>query len=113
MGTRYGRHRADDTYEYHDTEESLVASEQRESSDMRRGLFGLLGLVAGGVLTHLALVKLGVDWPKWLRFSLVIAGSGTLAWVLAMLADIIWSIILLLVGLTVVWLVASLIWKVV
>lgn len=51
MGTRFGRRAADGTYEYHDSKESLVAAERRDNSDARAGLFGLIGLLVGGVLT--------------------------------------------------------------
>jgi hypothetical protein len=97
MGTRFGRRAADGTYEYHDSKESLVAAERRDSSDARSGLFGLIGLLVGGVLTYIVLIKVGTDWPKWLRFGLVIAGAGGLAYVLAKFADLIWNIILSLV----------------
>lgn len=111
MGTRFGRRAADGTFEYHDSRESLVAAKRRESSDARSGLFGLIGLLVGGVLTYVALLKLGTDWPKWLRFGLVIAGAGGLAYVLAKFADLIWNIILSLVLLAVLWGIGSWIWK--
>lgn len=113
MATRFGRRAADGTYEYHDSKESLIAAEGRENSDTRAGLFGLIGLLVGGVLTYVALLKLGMAWPKWLRFGLVIVGSGTLAYVLAKFADIIWQIILTLVLLAVVWGIGSFIWSLV
>ena len=99
MGTRFGRRAADGTYEYHD------------SSDARAGLFGLIGLLVGGVLTYIVLIKVGTDWPKWLRFGLVIAGAGGLAYILAKFADLIWNIILSLVLLAVLWGLGSWLWK--
>lgn len=111
MGTRFGRRAADGTYEYHDSKESLVAAERRDNSDARSGLFGLIGLLVGGVLTYVALLKVGMDWPKWLRFGLVIAGGGGLAYVLAKFADLIWNIILSLVLLVVLWGIGSWLWK--
>ena len=112
MSTRFGRSAADGTYEYHDSKESLVASERRENSESRASLFGFIGLLIGGVLTYVALLKLGgMAWPKWLRFILVIAGGGTLAFVLARFANLIWNIILTIVLLLVVWGIGSLIWK--
>ena len=110
MTTRFGRRAADGTYEYHDSKESLIAAEGRENSDTRAFLFGLIGLLVGGVLTYVTLLKLGAAWPKWLRFGLVIAGGGGLAYVLARFADIIWQVILTLVLLAVVWGVGSFIW---
>lgn len=112
MSTRFGRRTADGTYEYHDSKESLVAAEHRENSESRAALFGFIGLLVGGVLTYVALLKLGgMAWPKWLRFVLVIAGGGTLAFVLARLANLIWNIILTIVLLLVVWGIGSMIWK--
>ncbi|MDF1486609.1 hypothetical protein PY257_15730 [Ramlibacter sp. H39-3-26] len=111
MATRFGRRAADGSFEYHDSKESLAASELRENSDARAGLFGLIGLLVGGVLTYVVLLKIGMDWPKWLRFGLVIAGGGTLAYVLAKFADLIWNIILTIVLLAVLWGIGSMIWK--
>ena len=110
MATRYGRRAADGTIEYHDTKEALVAAEGRENSDARAGLFGLIGLLVGGVLTYVVLLKYGGSWPKWLRFGLVITGGGSLAYVLAKFADIIWQIIMTLILLAVVWGIGSWIW---
>ncbi|MBU0915558.1 hypothetical protein [Aquabacterium parvum] len=111
MATRFGRRAADGTFEYHDSHESLVAAKRSENSDARAGLFGFIGLLIGGVLTHIALLKLGTDWPKWLRFGLVVVGAGGSAYVLAKLADLIWNIILTLVLLGVLYGIGSLIWK--
>lgn len=111
MSTRYGRRAADGTFEYHDSKESLAASEQRENREARSGLFGLIGLLVGGVLTYVALLKLGgMAWPKWLRFGLVIAGGGALAFVMSKFSELIWNIILSIVLLTVMWWLATLLW---
>ena len=111
MGTRFGRRTADGTFEYHDSHESLLAAKRSENSDARAGLFGFIGLLIGGVLTYIALLKLGTDWPKWLRFGLAIAGGGGLAYVLAKFADLIWNILLTLVLLAVLWGIGSWLWK--
>ncbi len=111
MGTRFGRRTADGTFEYHDSHESLLAAKRSENSDARAGLFGFIGLLIGGVLTYIALLKLGTDWPKWLRFGLVVVGAGGSAYVLAKLADLLWNIILMLVLLGVLYGIGSLIWK--
>ena len=79
----------------------------------RAGLFGFIGLLVGGVLAYVVLLKLGTDWPKWLRFGLVVVGAGGAAYVLAKLADLIWSIILTLVLLGILYGIGSWIWKVV
>jgi hypothetical protein len=52
LSTRFGRRAADGTFEYHGSKESLIASQRREASETRSGLFGLIGLLVGGVLTY-------------------------------------------------------------
>jgi hypothetical protein len=111
METRFGRRAADGTYEYHDSKESLVSAQQRESSDARTGMFGFIGLLVGGVLTYMVLSKIGPDWPKWLRFCLVISGGCGLAYVLTKFADLIWNIILRLMMLAVICSIGSCIWQ--
>jgi Kef-type K+ transport system membrane component KefB len=111
MGTRFGRRAADGIFELHDSKESLAAAERRDNSDVRASLFGLIGLLVGGVLTYVAVLKFGMDWPKWLRFGLVIAGGGGLAYVLAKFADLLWEIILSFVLLAIVWGVGSWLWR--
>lgn len=112
MSTRFGRRAADGTFEYHGSKESLIAAQRREASESRAGLFGLIGLLVGGVLTYVALLKVGADWPKWLRFGLVITGGGGLAYILAKFADLIWGILMSLLLLAVLWGVGSWIWSV-
>lgn len=107
MSTRFGRRAADGTFEYHGSKESLIAAQRRENSETRSGLFGLIGLLIGGVLTYVALLKFGAEWPKWLRFGLVIAGGGGLAYILAKFADIIWGILMSLLLLAILWGVGS------
>lgn len=111
MGTRYGRRSADGNFEYHDSEASLRAAEQKENSDSRSFFFGLIGLIAGGVLSYLLIHHYGgADLPKLLRFAIVIGGGIGLAWLLARLADIIWFTIVSVLALTVLWLIGSAIW---
>lgn len=63
------------------------------------------------MLTYLVLMKVGTDWPRWLRFGLVVVGAGGLAYVLAKLADLIWNVILTLVLLGVLYGICLLIWN--
>lgn len=111
MGTRFGRRAADGTFEYHDSKDSLVEAERRENSDARGTLFGLIGLLLGGVSTYVVLLNIGMDWPKWLRFSLVIVGSGGMAYLMARFADLIWNIILTVILLGVIWGLGSWLWR--
>lgn len=113
MSTRFGRRAADGTFEYHGSRESLLAAERQENSEARAGLFGLMGLLIGGVLSYVALLKVGMDWPKWLRFAFVIAGGGMFAYVLARFADLIWGILMSLLLVAALWGVGALIWRLV
>jgi cation transport ATPase len=113
MSTRFGRRTADSTFEYHDSKESLDTARRREHSETRASLFGFIGLVAGGLVAYFALLKIGADLPKWLRFSLVLASAGVLAFVLAKWADLIWNIVLSMLLLAVLWGIGSWIWRVV
>lgn len=111
MAERFSRHLGDGVYEHFDSQEELAAAVRREHSSLRGFLFGCLGLVAGGVLAYWALQQAGLDLPKWLRFGLVIAGSVTLATVLAKLADLIWNLLLIAIGLAVLSSVGAMIWN--
>lgn len=111
MSTRYGRRTADGTYEYHDSVASLDESVKREKSEFRAAIFGFIGLIVGGVLTYRGLSSLGLmDWPKWVRFILVILGAGVVAYALARLADLIWSIAVILLTLAVLWVIGVFVW---
>lgn len=55
MATRFGHQAADGSFEFHDCKKSLATSEQRENSDARAGLFGLIGLLVA-VLRGIGLI---------------------------------------------------------
>lgn len=113
MGTRFGRRSADGTFEYHDSKDSLASAERKENSEVRADFFGFIGLLIGGLLSYLMLLKLGSDWPKWLRFGLVIFGAVSSSYILAKLADLLWAVLLSLALIGIVYGLGSLIWKVV
>lgn len=110
MATRFGRRNADGVYEYHDSKESLLAAKRREDSDGRSALFGIIGLLIGGVVTYVVLLKFGAaDWPKFIRFTCVLLGAAFCAYVLAKFADLIWSILLFVIGMSILFGIGSLI----
>jgi hypothetical protein len=114
MGMRFGRRAADGSYEYHDSKASLVEAERREASETRRGVFVLIGLVVGGFLTYALLKELGgLDWPKWLRMLLVLSGAGLAAFVLAILADVIWALLVLCMQAALMYCIGRLLWMVI
>ena len=78
---------------------------------MRAAVFGLIGLVVGGVAVHRGLVELGLHWPKGLRFALVLMGGGAVAYVLAKLAEWIWGTLIFLFLLGIVSTIGSCVWR--
>lgn len=113
MSTRFGRRTATGNFEYHDSKESLMAAQRKENRQARAVLFGLAGLVIGGMLTYFMLQRFGMEWPKWLRFALVLAGSGILAYVLVRFAELLWKFVLCLIVIGVVWVIGTVIWRIV
>jgi hypothetical protein len=113
MAIRYSRRAADGTVEYHDSKESVIEAQERESSAAHAAFFGLLGAIAGAVLSYVLLHRYGAELPKLVRCVLFLAGAAGMAWVLARLADIIlaliglafWGFVLVLLG--------SLVWQVI
>lgn len=110
MTIRYSRRAPDGTTEYHDSKDTLIEASCREDSENRAGVFGFIGLLLGGMLTYSAFHKLGVDLPKWLRFSGVIIGAGLSGFILAKLADFIWALFWMLVLLGIIYGIGALIW---
>ena len=114
MGTRYGRHAADGTTEYHDTKESLIDAANQESREAMARFFGWFGLLIGGILTYEAFSKWGgIDLPKWIRFSGVILGAGIGAVTLAKLANLIVTLVAIAFVAGIVFVIGALIWRVV
>lgn len=112
--TRYSRRTAGGNLEYHDSAASMNASARSEESANRAFIFGVLGFIAGGVLTWFAIIHFGgIDWPKWIRFVLVLAGAAVSATVLSILADIIMMLISIAFGFGVIGFIGWIIWKLV
>jgi hypothetical protein len=111
MTTRYSRRLADGTFEHHNSRASLDAARERESETDRAGLFGLIGVLVGGVLSYFFVHKWGVDWPKWLKFASVFVAAGVSYHVLSKLANWIWDGIRLLFLIGIVYGLGLLIWQ--
>ncbi|MCW5322251.1 hypothetical protein D5039_14150 [Verminephrobacter aporrectodeae subsp. tuberculatae] len=107
MGTRFSRRAADGTVEHYDDKEALEAAQKKE----RSGWYGFFGLLIGGVLTYYALSRFGADWPKWLRFGLVVVGSGGMAYVLTKLGDVILFLFFAFVMLCILFGIGAAIWE--
>ncbi|MEY4563608.1 MAG: hypothetical protein RLZZ618_2885 [Pseudomonadota bacterium] len=114
MSTRYGRRAADGTLEYHDNEASMREAQWLEQSAWRAKRCARIGFVLGGLLVFIALHRYGgADWPKALRFGLVLAGAGGLSFAMFKLANFVWSMAFALIALLVVQWVGRLVWSLV
>ena len=111
MAKRFGYRIDDDTVEYFDNRQDLENAKQQTRSGLCAFLFGVLGLLIGGFLAYLFLLKNGLEWHKWLRFGLVLGSAGGMAWLLAKLADFIVALILLAIAGAVIYGIGSVIWK--
>lgn len=86
MARRFSRRRVDGIVEYSESLDELEASAVREDEQTLRGAFRMIGLVLGAAGTY-GLVKLyGADWPKLVRFTAVLIGASSVAFVFARLA---------------------------
>jgi hypothetical protein len=101
MVKRFGRYAMNGTMEYYDTYAELLAAQKREYARVRTFCFGLIGLIAGGMLAYALLLWMQVD-SKMVRFAGVIVGiwfGGVLA---ASLSALLWMILKWALGLTVI-----------
>ena len=112
MAKRFGRHALNGTMEYYDTYEELCAAQQRDHAHILTLFFGILGLIAGGMLACTLLQWVHID-SMIVRFVGVIATTwfgGVLA---ASLSALLWRILKWALGLTVIIIVGLLIYLVV
>ncbi len=93
MGTRYGRRRADGVTEYHDSEQSVLASREREKRFERAVWFGLIGAVSGLALGFYFIQPL--EFPKIIKFLAIGLTSTALAWLSAKLSNFMYQVVCL------------------
>ncbi|AXA91609.1 hypothetical protein DPH57_10895 [Massilia sp. YMA4] len=89
----------------------MIEAQQRESSAANAAVFGIIGMIAGGIISYVLLHEFGAELPRLVRFVLLIAGAGGTAWLLARLANIIVVVIGLAFWGAIVLMIGSLIWK--
>lgn len=89
---RYGRRRLNGMMEYSDNYEELMASHRREGAELQAIAFGIIGLIAGGVLAYLLMRQLHVD-SRLIRWAGVIAGAVIAKTVFSAHAPLLWKII--------------------
>jgi len=76
MGQRFSWRRDDGTIEYYDTKEEVDAARSAEFFEHLASFFALAGFVIGGLLTYMGMQFFGgTDWPKLVRFSVVVAAA--------------------------------------
>ncbi|HEY8101642.1 MAG TPA: hypothetical protein VIF82_12895 [Burkholderiaceae bacterium] len=73
MAKRFGRHALNGTMEYFDTYEELLAAQRRDIARIHNVCFGVIGLLAGGLLAYALLQRLSID-AKFVRFVGVVFG---------------------------------------
>ena len=92
MTKRYGRHALNGTTRYYDNYEELCAEQQQENQGIRAVLFGIAGLIAGGILTYMLLQRMHVD-SRIIRFAGVMAGVWFGCILAAALSELLWTIL--------------------
>ena len=74
MAKRFGRRALNGTMEYYDNRDECLAAQRRELADIRMVFFGIIGLIAGGILTYALLRWMHVD-ARLIRFGTIIVGA--------------------------------------
>lgn len=112
MAKRFGRHALNGTMEYVDTVEELRAAQRRDYARIRDFCFGVLGLLAGGLLTYGLLQRLPID-SKFVRLIGVVFGIWLGGILGAGLSSLWWWIVKWTLAASAILLVGLLIWLVV
>src|SRR6185436_6401604 len=89
MSTRYSRYRGDGTAEHYDSAAERDAAEKASSDENIRSLFAMGGLVLAGIGMYWLTQHYVPEWPKAIRFGLVVGGVIAGAVVSSMLALIV------------------------
>jgi hypothetical protein len=89
---RYGRRRLNGMMEYSDNYEELMASHRREGAELQAIVFGIIGLIVGGVLAYLLMRQMQVD-SRLIRWASVIVGAVITKTVFYAHAPLLWKII--------------------
>jgi hypothetical protein len=95
MGKRYGRRAINGLTEYYDSKEECLAARRRDDEIVRNVFFGIIGAIAGGILTYMLLRYLHVD-SRLIRFVAVIVGTWFCGIVSAALSDLLAQIVKLI-----------------
>ena len=109
MAKRFGRRALNGTMEYYDSRDECLAAQRHELADIRMVFFGIVGTIAGGILTYMLLRQMPVD-SRIIRFIAVIVGAWFCGIVGAALSDLLWIILKLTLILTTLVVISLLMW---
>lgn len=76
MANRFGRRRIDGIFEYSDSLEELQSSASQEDEEHLKEILALIGLVLGATMMYVLIGRHVPDWPKVLRFALILGGAS-------------------------------------
>lgn len=111
MGTRYSQRLENGTSEHYDSQEEMAAAQQARFNDNIQMWFALGGLLIGGLIAYSFTQAVIPDWPKFIRFSLVVASAIGLAVLLARIAIVVFNVAMTILGFAILFGIGSLIWK--
>lgn len=75
MANRFGRRRVDGIFEYSDSLEELQRSASVEDTEYLKEMLALIGFVLGAMLIYIFIVRHVSEWPKVIRFALILGGA--------------------------------------
>lgn len=109
--TRYSERFEDGTSAHYDSADALVAAQQARFNDSVQGWFAFGGLVLGVILAYSFTSTVIPDWPKIIRFIIVILSAIGLSVLLARVAVVVFNIAITVLGFGLLIGIGSLIWK--
>lgn len=109
--TRYSERLKNDISAHYDSADDLAAAQQARLNDSVQGWFALGGLIVGGFIAYSFTNAVIPDWPKLVRFVLVLSCAIGLSFLLARIAVVIFNIAVAIFGFAVLIGIGSLIWK--
>ena len=111
MAKRFSRMRDDGIVETSDSLSELAASAVRESDAAARSTFALIGLFLGGIVTYVLVNHYAPDWPKVMRFSMLLVGACSSAFIFSRLALALRMVVGIAVGVSILGGIGYLVWK--
>lgn len=109
--TRYTERFKDGTSVHYDSADDLAAAQQARFNDSVQGWFAFGGLIIGGFIAYSFTNAVIPDWPKFIKFIIVILSAVGLSVLLSRVAVVVFNIAAAIFGIAVLVGIGSLIWK--